>query len=378
MKRTARLLDSIGRGGQPQARRTSPSGVSVFSGIQPTGVPHLGNYLGALRQWVGIQDNSPKSARLTFCIVDLHAITQPQEVEQLRKRKMELLATLLAIGLDPRRCTIFEQSRVPAHSELMWILSCFAPMGRLNRMTQWKSKLGVSSDQDALGERPATAGLKLGLFSYPVLQAADILIHKATHVPVGEDQAQHLELTREVASSFNKAFGKDILKLPITLLCTTPSAYATPAKRIMSLKDPTQKMSKSAADPASCILLTDSPREIHDKLRRAVTDSVTGPPTYDVQKRPGVSNLIEILAHIRRQQDFDNVARDVSDLSLKAFKDLVADTISEHLEPIRDEYEKIIAESNREVLRFVASEGGRKARESAEETLAEVKEAVGI
>ncbi|KAG0131266.1 hypothetical protein HOY82DRAFT_519324 [Tuber indicum] len=369
MKRTTKLLNSIKRG-QTQARRAASSKVSVFSGIQPTGIPHLGNYLGALRQWVGIQDNSPESAKLTFCIVDLHAITQPQEAEQLRKRKTELLATLLAVGLDPRRCTVFEQSRVPAHSELMWILSCVAPMGRLNRMTQWKSKLGVPSDQDALQEKATTAGLKLGLLSYPVLQAADILIHKATHVPVGEDQSQHLELTREIASSFNKAFKKDVLKLPITLL--------SPAKRVMSLKDPTQKMSKSAADPASRILLTDSPKEVHGKVRKAITDSVPGPPTYDVQNRPGLSNLIEILAHIQRRQDFDEVAKEVSNLSLKAFKELVADAISEHLEPIRDEYEKIMAESNREVLRFVASEGERKARESAEETLAEVKEAVGL
>ncbi|RPA91986.1 tryptophanyl-tRNA synthetase [Choiromyces venosus 120613-1] len=369
MKRTTKFLNSIPRGGQVQAHR-SASNISVFSGIQPTGVPHLGNYLGALRQWVGIQDNSPKSARLTFCIVDLHAITQPQEAEQLRKHKTELMATLLAVGLDPRKCTVFEQSRVPAHSELMWILSCVAPMARLNRMTQWKSKLGVSSDQDSFMEKATTAGLKLGLFSYPVLQAADILIHKTTHVPVGEDQAQHLELTREIASSFNKTYKKDILKLPITLL--------SPAKRVMSLKDPTQKMSKSAADPASRILLTDSPKEVHDKLRKAVTDSVQGPLTYDMQNRPGLSNLIEILAHIRRRQDFGNVAKEFEDLSLKAFKDLVADAISEHLEPIRDEYEKIIKESNREVLRFVASEGERKARESAEETLAEVKEVVGI
>lgn len=137
MKRTTKLLKSIQRGGQLQARRAS-SNVSVFSGIQPTGIPHLGNYLGALRQWVGIQDKSPESARLIFCIVDLHAITQPQEADQLRERKMEMLAALLAVGLDPRRCTIFEQSRVPAHSELMWILSCVASMGRLNRMTQWK------------------------------------------------------------------------------------------------------------------------------------------------------------------------------------------------------------------------------------------------
>ncbi|PUU82253.1 hypothetical protein B9Z19DRAFT_1018056 [Tuber borchii] len=369
MKRTTKLLNSIHRGGQMQARRAASS-ISVFSGIQPTGIPHLGNYLGALRQWVGIQDKSPESARLIFCIVDLHAITQPQEAEQLRERKMEMLATLLAIGLDPRRCTIFEQSRVPAHSELMWILSCVAPMGRLNRMTQWKSKLGIPSDQNALQEKSATAGLKLGLFSYPVLQAADILIHKTTHVPVGEDQAQHLELTREIASSFNKTFKRDILKLPITLL--------SPAKRVMSLKDPTQKMSKSASDPSSRILLTDSPKTVHDKLRKAITDSSLGPLTYDTQNRPGLSNLIEILSHIRRRQDFDNVAKEVSDMSLKGFKDLVADAINEHLEPIRDEYEKIIAESNREVLRFVASEGERKARESAEETLAEVKEVVGI
>ena len=190
----------------------------IFSGIQPTGVPHLGNYLGALQQWVKLQnDSSDHDQKVIYSIVDLHAITVAQNPEYLRKCKREALATMLAIGLDPQKSTIFFQSSVPEHSELMWILSCQASMGYLSRMTQWKSKLDLAENANPL-EQSSTSKLKLGLFSYPVLQAADILLYGATHVPVGHDQSQHLEFTREIATAFNHAHGK-VLVPPQTLLC---------------------------------------------------------------------------------------------------------------------------------------------------------------
>lgn len=202
----------------------------IFSGIQPTGVPHLGNYLGALRQWVRMQNEAPPSTKLLFCVVDLHALTSRQTPDFRRKCKRDMLAAFLAVGLDPARSILFHQSSVPAHSELHWILSCDASMGWLSRMTQWKTKLG---EQDMASLLSPTSNpnqkerMKLGLFSYPVLQSADILVHRATHVPVGEDQLQHVEFARNCASQFNHHFGdkKEILPLP--------EFRVSPAKRVM-------------------------------------------------------------------------------------------------------------------------------------------------
>lgn len=192
----------------------------IFSGIQPTGVPHLGNYLGALQQWARLQVEASSSTQLLYSIVDLHAITTNQDAVQLRIWKRETLATLLAVGLDPERSTIFYQSAVPEHTELMWILSCTASVGYLSRMTQWKSKLTLSDEVSALDSTSAKARLKLGLFSYPVLQAADILLYGATHVPVGEDQVQHLEFARQCADQFNAVHGEILVK-PQTVLCAS-------------------------------------------------------------------------------------------------------------------------------------------------------------
>ncbi|KAM0720988.1 hypothetical protein Q7P37_003273 [Cladosporium fusiforme] len=337
---------------------------TIFSGIQPTGVPHLGNYLGALRQWVRLQDEASDDTTLIYSLVDLHAITIRQDPKQLRQWKKESLAMMLAIGLDPKRSIIFHQSDVPAHAELMWILSCQASTGYLSRMTQWKDK--TSNEKDG-NER-----LKLGLFSYPVLQAADILVHKSTHVPVGHDQAQHLEFAREVAHGFNHVFGqgKDVLIAPETLI--------SPARRVMSFTDPTAKMSKSHPNPKSRILLTDGEDAIKSKVKAAVTDSVEG-ITYDSEARPGVSNLIDLLYHTSAEDGYESqeaLARDLEGVSLRALKEKTAESIESQVRPVRERYNEIIGD--RATMDAAAAEGAEKANKSANATLRKVKRAVGL
>ncbi|KAK3939953.1 hypothetical protein QBC46DRAFT_364500 [Diplogelasinospora grovesii] len=315
----------------------------VFSGIQPTGVPHLGNYLGALQQWKRLQDTSSPSDKLLFSIVDLHAITVPRERGLLAQWKREMLAALLAIGLDPERSIIFYQSTVPAHSELQWILSCTASMGYLSRMTQWK--------------------------------AADILIHRATHVPVGDDQRQHLEFARECVTNFNHAYGRQLLVAPETIL--------SPAKRVMSLQSPTKKMSKSDADPRSRILLSDPPNVIRKKCKVALTDSVGNFVSYDAENRPGVSNLVEILSHLTPNSAGGASPEDLvkefgEGAGLKDLKARVADAIITETEPIRQRYEELLGDRKRGYMEEVIQEGTREARESAEETMALVREAVEL
>ncbi|KEQ96931.1 hypothetical protein AUEXF2481DRAFT_38334 [Aureobasidium subglaciale EXF-2481] len=349
----------------------SPSPRVIFSGIQPTGVPHLGNYLGAMQQWVKLQNEASANTSLIYSVVDLHAITVYQDPNALRTSKREMLAALLAVGLDPQKCTIFYQSDVPAHSELMWILSCSASMGYLSRMTQWKSKLDLDENANPLDSSTKTK-LKLGLFSYPVLQAADILIHRATHVPVGHDQSQHLEFARECAAGFNHLAGDKLLVQPETLL--------SPAKRVMALDKPTNKMSKSALNPKSRILITDSSSTISKKLRVALTDSIEG-VTYDPSSRPGVSNLIEIAFNL----DGSNhgaaspaeYAKDFEGLSLKALKNKVAEVVDDHLMPIRSKFEEIIGGDGK-ILQEAAQIGAEKARKSAESTMQLVRHAVGF
>lgn len=390
---------------------TSASNASpkvIFSGIQPTGVPHLGNYLGALSQWVALQEEAtaagssnsssgsngttPPPTRLFFSVVDLHAITLPQDSAQLRRWRREMLAALLAVGLDPARSTIFHQSSVPAHAELMWVLSCTASMGYLSRMTQWKSKMSLPDDASALpGEEEASGGgssksaaaLKLGLFSYPVLQAADILVHRATHVPVGEDQRQHLEFARECAAGFNHTYrngggGGDVLVPPETIV--------SPARRVMSLTNPTKKMSKSDANAASRVLITDSAAEIRKKVMRAVTDSQSGFVSYDAAARPGVSNLLEILAVLEgkgaggRMRTPAEVAGDfaVSQHPLKALKERTAEVVAAELRDVRERYMELLGNSDGKKLDEIEVLGAEKARASAEATMRLVKEAVGF
>lgn len=338
----------------------------IFSGIQPTGVPHLGNYLGALRQWVKLQDEADdNNTRLIYSLVDLHAITIRQDPAQLRQWKKESFAMLLAIGLDPERSTIFHQSDVAAHTELMWILSCQASTGYLSRMTQWKDK--TSNEKDGHEK------LKLGLFSYPVLQAADVLVHGTTHVPVGHDQAQHLEFAREVANGFNHQYGANIL--------TPPETIISPAKRVMSLTNPVSKMSKSDRNPKSRILLTDSEEVIKQKVKSAMTDSLSG-ISYNPPLRPGVSNLIDLIYHASGYDtssagNQEDLAREMENMTMRVVKDRAAQAVNDLIRPIRERYTEIM-EREGEELEGIAKAGAEEARNSAEVTMKAVREAVGF
>lgn len=362
--------------GTPSTERGSlaiPKDSIVFSGIQPSGIPHLGNYLGALRQWRRLQDSAAAETSLYFSVVDWHAITMPQKSEQLRQWRREALAALLAIGLDTKRSVIFYQSAVPAHAELMWLLSCNASTGYLSRMTQWKSKLALGQGERlSLDDKKVKAKLKLGLFSYPVLQAADVLVHRATHVPVGEDQAQHLEFVRECATNFNAIYGKHLVP---------PETIISPTSKVMSLREPTQKMSKSHTDARSRITLTDSPEEIRSRIRTALTDSEDA-VYYDPVGRPGVANLFELLS------TFGESGLDAAELgaeggpfggaSIQELKSAVGDAVVEGLAGIRERYLEILAKDDGKYLDEVALEGAVKARANADKTMEIVRAAVGL
>ncbi|KAH8600825.1 hypothetical protein B0O99DRAFT_736849 [Bisporella sp. PMI_857] len=340
----------------------------IFSGIQPTGVPHIGNYLGALQQWVELQNASPPSTKFLYSIVDWHAITKRQDPLLLAQRSKEMLAALLAIGLDPNRCIIFLQSSVPQHLELYWQLLCTTTSwGQLSRMTSWKSKVGLRSESNPLD--PASRKPPMGLFNYPVLQAADILIHRATHVPVGDDQSQHLELSRNIVASFNHIYGFNF---------AAPQTRLSPTKRVMSLHNPASKMSKSDRDPRSRILLTDAPEEIRLKLASALTDDINS-VSYDPVTRPAVSNLLDILSYFDAgKRTPQELGMAYEDLNLKMFKETVADAIAENLSPVRDRFLRIMGEDDGRYLEFVRDEGGKKARESAEETMVEIRKIMGF
>ncbi|ROV98855.1 hypothetical protein VSDG_03747 [Cytospora chrysosperma] len=352
----------------------------IFSGIQPTGIPHLGNYLGALSQWVRLQDEAAPDTKLLYSVVDLHAITVPQKAAELRKGRREMLAALLAVGLDPDRSIISYQSSCPAHSELMWILSCTASMGYLNRMTQWKSKLSLSSDTSALDEK-AKSALKLGLFSYPVLQAADILVHRATHVPVGEDQRQHLEFARECAAVFNSTYGGGGGGGGEEAVLVPPETVLSPARRVMSLTEPTRKMSKSDASPASRILITDDPASMTRKIMRSLTDLQSDRVTYEPDARPGVSNLLEILSILSGEETTpEETAEGFAGVQhpLKALKERTAEAVVRSMGDIRERYLELLARDGGKWLDDVEAQGAEKARASAEVTMKRVREAVGL
>jgi tryptophanyl-tRNA synthetase len=325
----------------------------VFSGIQPTGNLHLGNYLGAIRQWVDGQD-----ARENFiCIVDLHAITVPQDPAALREHTRALAAILFAAGIDPARTCLFVQSHVRAHCEGAWILSCVTPLGWLERMTQYKTKAGR---QESVGT---------GLLTYPVLQAADILLYDADEVPVGEDQKQHVELARDVAQRFNHLYG-DTFVVPEPVI---PAAGA----RIMGLDDPSAKMSKSDSSVRGhAVRIADSDDEIRWALRRAVTDSGREIRFSDEPERAGVNNLLTIYQAITGKSreaveaDFAD-ARGYGDL-----KNRVADVVIERIAPIRERYQELLA--NPVALDRLLAEGAERARSVAEPKIREVKERVGF
>ncbi|KAK9446711.1 uncharacterized protein V1518DRAFT_423355 [Limtongia smithiae] len=349
---------------------------TVFSGIQPTGTPHLGNYLGALAAWSRLSRTPPTpTTRLIFSIVDMHALTavQPATAEELREHTRAATASVLAAGVDPERCVVYPQSSVGAHAELCWVLLCISDFGHLARMTQWKSKLDVSttSTEDAMAD-DATRGLKMGLFTYPVLQAADILLYNATLVPVGDDQLQHLELARHLSARFNSRYSRS----PSTPILSTPRALLTPTPRIMSLKSPEKKMSKSDPSPASRIMLTDEPGVIKKKIRGATTDSLVGVPIeYDPAARPGIANLLEIAAGVRNLP-VEQIAGEFSGYSYGKLKDAVAEIVITELEPVQKEYARIMADPGH--IDSVLTDGARRANEIATATFTRVKSVVGL
>ncbi|OAX36009.1 tryptophanyl-tRNA synthetase [Rhizopogon vinicolor AM-OR11-026] len=350
----------------PQSPETLPSRV-ILSGIQPTGIPHLGNYLGALSNWVKLQKSAAPGDELLFSIVGWHALTLPQDPAALLAARNDMLAVLLAIGIDPGRSIIFHQDHNPHHTELGWILSCITPMGKLRRMTTWKSRLAAARNSGSEDEVDESM-LNAGLFTYPVLQAADVLLYKATHVPVGEDQQQHIELTRDLADIFNRTFKGTSPVFPLPIYVNTPS------KRILSLKDPTSKMSKSSPDLQSRILLTDTALQIQSKIRAAVTDSIHG-ITYDPEGRPGTSNLLTILAACT-DRDVTQVSKMYENQGHGTLKRDVAEVVEEFLKDPRAEFERIRHE--RAYLDEVARRGAARAIEHSERTMVEVRTRLGL
>ena len=322
----------------------------VFSGIQPTGEMHLGNYLGAVRRWVADQDRQDA----IYCVVDLHAMTVPYSPAELTGRTRQTAVLLMAAGLDPARCVLFVQSHVAAHTELTWLLNCVATFGELRRMTQFKDK--------SEGQESVTAGL----FDYPVLMVADILLYDTDEVPIGDDQRQHLELARDVAIRFNNRFG-DTFVVPTA---TFPPVGA----RIMDLQNPTAKMSKSVDSPQGTVPLLDPPGAVAKKIKSAVTDSGTE-VRYDPANKPGVSNLLEIHAAVTGRSVAD-VEREFAGSGYGAFKSTVADAVVEALRPLQEAYTKLEADPG-EVDRQLAL-GADKARAIAEPVLARARDAAGL
>jgi tryptophanyl-tRNA synthetase len=320
----------------------------VFSGIQPSGDLHLGNYLGALRNFVADQHEHDSF----FCIVDLHALTVPQDPATLAGRTMEAAMAYLAAGLDPAACTIFVQGHVHEHAELAWLVACTASFGELSRMTQFKDKAG------------RTEFVSAGLFTYPTLMAADILLYDADRVPVGDDQRQHLELTRDVAVRFNSRYGETFV--------VPEAAIPRVGARIMDLQQPTAKMSKSAESPQGTVLMLEDPASIERKIRRAVTDTGTE-VRYDPDKKPGVSNLLAILAACTGRPPAELADEFHQYGPLKA---AVADAVVEALRPVQDRYKELA--SNRDEVVRVLAEGAAKAQVVAAATLARARTAIGL
>jgi tryptophanyl-tRNA synthetase len=330
----------------------------IVSGIQPTGSLHLGNYLGAIRNWVLMQDALKPGDQAWFFIADLHAITLHQDPGELRQSTREIAAALMAAGIDPARSVLFNQSQVAEHAELAWVLGCTARIGWLNRMTQFKEKSGKDRE-----------GASVGLYTYPVLQAADVLLYKATHVPVGDDQKQHLELARDIATKFNTDFGRDLFPLPEPTI--PPSS-----PRVRSLRDGSAKMSKSDPSDQSRINLTDSEDEIRSKLKRAKTDPEPLPMGADgLEGRAEARNLVEIYATLSGDTVEAVLAR-FGGQGFGAFKPALADLLVSKLSPMNARFRELLADPG-EIDRALA-EGAARARAVARETMAEVREAVGF
>jgi tryptophanyl-tRNA synthetase len=330
----------------------------VVSGIQPTGNLHLGNYLGAIRQWVAMQNAMEPGEDCLFFLADLHAITVAIDPAELARNTIEMAAALVAAGIDPDRSTLFNQARVPAHAELQWLLAGTARMGWLNRMTQWKDKAGKNRE-----------GASVGLFTYPVLQAADVLAYQATHVPVGEDQKQHLELARDIAAKFNGDFGVELF--------TLPEPFISPAApRIMSLRDGTAKMSKSDPSDASRINMVDSDDMIAQKLRKAKTDTEPLPEAIaDLADRPEARNLVTIYAALAGESSDTALVR-FAGQGFGTFKPALADLAIATLGPIRDRMTHLL--NDRAAITAVLEKGAAKARDLAAPTLLAAQRAMGL
>jgi len=326
----------------------------IFSGVQPTGSLHLGNYLGAIRNWARLQDEF----EAIYCVVDLHAVTAPHDPKELSRATREVTAGLIASGIDPARSIIFNQSMVPEHAELSWLFNCVARLGWLNRMTQFKEKAGKNRDQASVG-----------LYAYPVLMAADILAYKATHVPVGEDQKQHLELTRDIAQSFNSTYGVDCFPLP------EPQIFGS-ATRVMSLRDGRKKMSKSDESDYSRINMTDGADEIAQKIRKARTDPDPLPGTVDgLAERPEALNLVSIYAALE-DIEIDQVIQEYQGQGFSTFKKALADLAVVRLGPVGNEMKRLTAESGE--IDKVLADGAERATQLSRPIVAEVREIMGF
>ena len=323
----------------------------VFSGIQPTGAFTLGNYIGAVRNWPLLQDEYD----CIYCVVDQRALTVRQIPAELRKRSYEAAAMLLASGIDPQKSLMFIQSHVPQHSQLAWVLSCNAQYGELGRMTQFKDKSSKHADN-----------INTGLFTYPVLMAADIMLYNAHYVPVGGDQKQHVELARDIAQRFNNNYSETFV-LPEPMI---PKVGA----RVMSLQEPTKKMSKSDANEKSFVLMTDSADVIMKKFKSAVTDS-DGVVRYDVENKPGISNLMGIYS-VMTGKGFEEIEKEFEGQGYGTFKTAVAESVIDTLRPVQDEYNRILAD--KPYLEGVLREGAEKARYQANKLLNKVYRKVGF
>jgi len=333
----------------------------VVSGIQPTGNLHLGNYLGAIRNWVRMQDSMEDGQQCLFFLADLHAISQPHDPAELNKATLEMAAALVACGIDPHKSILFNQAQVPAHAELQWLLNGTARMGWLNRMTQWKDKAGKNRE-----------GQSVALFSYPVLQAADVLLYQATHVPVGEDQKQHLELARDIAQKFNNDFASQ--EAPIF---TLPDPIVPPqAARIMSLRDGSKKMSKSDSSEMSRIELVDDADTVMKKIKKAKTDPEPLPSeAAGLEDRPEALNLVTIYAALS-ERSIDSILGEFGGQGFGKFKPALGELLVETLRPISTRLTELLAD--REALDAILARGASQARELGRPTLDATYEALGL
>jgi len=332
-------------------KRDMLAGSRVFSGIQPSGVLHIGNYLGAIKQWVELQNEADEAI---FCVVDLHAITVLQDPKKLEENILSTAALFLAAGVNPEKSALFVQSTRPEHTELAWILNCYTKMGELNRMTQFKDKAGENQEK-----------VSVGLYDYPVLMAADILLYQATHVPVGDDQKQHIEITRDIAERVNSKYGK-IFTVPEPVIGKSGA-------RIMGLDDPAKKMCKSAESEYNYIALSDNADLIRKKIQKAVTDS--GDEIKSGEEKPAMTNLLNIYSEISGKSVSD-LEKEYTGKGYGEFKKELAEAMVEYLAPIQKRYDDIV--SDKEGLKKILTAGSEKIAPTAQKTLSDIKKVIGL